>query len=205
MSGHRCCPRRRPLTDVIIEVNAALCGWAYYFRVAIAGRRFSFLRYFTWRRFVAWQREHHRWNWSKVKRCLRRAAGSWTTIATEDAVLFDPTKVRMERYRYRGSVKTPIIGRPRPLPPSDAPTKRYTLDCEEPLAAARSARQNKRIKAMRYTRMMGPRIVFHSPCWFVGSVCSPVEVRRTWWSPRSGSESAICTAASEGAFDGPYG
>jgi RNA-directed DNA polymerase len=43
-------PRRspRPLTDVITEVNAALRGWTYYFRHAIAGRRFSFLRYFTW-------------------------------------------------------------------------------------------------------------------------------------------------------------
>jgi RNA-directed DNA polymerase len=98
-------PRRspRPLTDVIIEVNAALRGWVYYFRHAIAGRRFSFLRYFTWRRSVAWQRAQHRWNWSKVKRWLRRPDGSWKTIATEDAVLFDPTKVRIERYRYRGT------------------------------------------------------------------------------------------------------
>ena len=97
-------PRRspRPLTDVITEVNAALRGWTYYFRHAIAGRRFSFLRYFTWRRFVAWQREQHHWNWSKVKRWLRRPDGSWKTIATKDAVLFDPTKVRIERYWYRG-------------------------------------------------------------------------------------------------------
>jgi len=98
-------PRRspRPLADVIIEVNAALRGWTYYFRHAIAGRRFSFLRYFTWRRIVAWQREQHRWNWSKVKRWLRRPDGSWKPIAAEGAVLFDPTKVRIERYWYRGN------------------------------------------------------------------------------------------------------
>ena len=98
-------PRRspRPLTDVIVEVNAALRGWTYYFRHAIAGRRFSFLRYFTWRRFVAWQREQHRWNWSKVKRWLRRPDGSWKPIATEGAVVFDPTRVRIERYWYRGT------------------------------------------------------------------------------------------------------
>lgn len=98
-------PRRspRPLTDVIIEVNAALRGWTYYFRHAIAGRRFSFLRYFTWRRFVAWQRAQHRWNWSKVKQWLRRPDGSWRPITTPDAVLFDPTKVRVERYWYRGT------------------------------------------------------------------------------------------------------
>jgi RNA-directed DNA polymerase len=98
-------PRRspRPLTEVIIEVNAALRGWTSYFRHAIAGRRFSFLRYYTWRRFVAWQREQRRWNWTKVKRWLRRPDGSWRTIATQDAVLFDPTRVRIERYWYRGT------------------------------------------------------------------------------------------------------
>jgi RNA-directed DNA polymerase len=98
-------PRRspRPLADVIIEVNAALRGWTYYFRHAIAGRRFSFLRYFTWRRFVAWQREQHRWNWTKVKRWLRRPDGSWKPIAAQGVVVFDPTRVRVERYWYRGT------------------------------------------------------------------------------------------------------
>jgi RNA-directed DNA polymerase len=98
-------PRRspRPLADVIREVNAALRGWTYYFRHAIAGRRFSFLRYFTWRRFVAWQRELHRWNWTKVKRWLRRPDGSWRPIAAEGVTVFDPTKVRIERYWYRGT------------------------------------------------------------------------------------------------------
>ncbi len=98
-------PRRspRPLADVINEVNAALRGWTYYFRHAIAGRRFSFLRYFTWRRFVAWQREQHRWNWTRVKRWLRLPDGSWRTIITTGAALFDPTKVRIERYWYRGT------------------------------------------------------------------------------------------------------
>src|SRR5262249_25833175 len=72
-------PRRspRPLAEVILEVNAALRGWTYYFRHAIAGRRFSFLRYFTWRRFVVWQREQHRWNWTKVKPDL----GHWCPIS----------------------------------------------------------------------------------------------------------------------------
>ena len=52
---------------------------------------------------MAWQREQHRWNWTKVKRWLRRPDGSWRNITTEDTVLFDPTKVRIERYRYRGT------------------------------------------------------------------------------------------------------
>ena len=98
-------PRRspRPLTDVINEVNAALRGWTYYFRHALAGRRFSFLRYFTWRRFVAWQRAQHRWGWKGVKRWLRRPDGSWNTITAAGVVLFDPTKVRITRYWYRGA------------------------------------------------------------------------------------------------------
>ena len=98
-------PRRSPrrLAEVIREVNAALRGWTYYFRHAIAGRRFSFLRYFTWRRFVAWQRELHRWGWTKVKRWLQRPDGTWRAIWSEGVSLFDPTKVRIEYYRYRGA------------------------------------------------------------------------------------------------------
>ncbi|MDF1490377.1 group II intron reverse transcriptase/maturase [Tessaracoccus caeni] len=98
-------PRRspRPLADVISEVNAVLRGWTYYFRHAIAGRRFAFLRYFTWRRFVAWQRTLHRWGWNGVKRWLRQPDGSWNTITAPGIVLFDPTKVRIGRYWYRGT------------------------------------------------------------------------------------------------------
>jgi RNA-directed DNA polymerase len=111
-------PRRspRPLAEVITEVNAALRGWTYYFRHALSGRRFSFLRYFTWRRIVAWQREQHRWGWIKVKRWLRRPDGSWRPIQTEGVTLFDPTRVRIERYWYRG---TRI---PSPYDPAPPPT-----------------------------------------------------------------------------------
>lgn len=99
-------PRRspRPLAAVITEVNAALRGWTNYFRYALAGRRFSFLRYFTWNRIVAWQREQHRWSWGQVKRWLRRPDGSWRTIAAPGGVtLFDPTRVGIRRYWYRGA------------------------------------------------------------------------------------------------------
>lgn len=98
-------PRRspRPLAAVLTEINAALRGWTYYFRHALAGRRFSFLRYFTWRRLVAWQREQHRWGWRKVTRWLRRHDGTWRTIEADGVVLFDPTRVRIERYWYRGT------------------------------------------------------------------------------------------------------
>ena len=98
-------PRRspRPLAAVIIEVNAALRGWTAYFRHALAGRRFGFLRYFTWNRIVAWQREQHRWSWGQVKRWLRRPDGSWRTIAAPGVALFDPTRVGIRRYWYRGT------------------------------------------------------------------------------------------------------
>jgi RNA-directed DNA polymerase len=98
-------PRRSPrsLAAVITEVNAALRGWTYYFRHAIAGRRFGFLRYFTWRRIVAWQRELHRWNWTAVKRWLQRPNGRWRPIADRGVALFDPTSVRITRYWYRGT------------------------------------------------------------------------------------------------------
>ncbi len=98
-------PRRspRPLGEVITEVNAALRGWCYYFRHAIAGRRFGFLRYYTWRRIVAWQREQHRWGWNKVTRWHRAPNGRWKPITGDGVALFDPTRVRIEYYRYRGA------------------------------------------------------------------------------------------------------
>ena len=98
-------PRRspRPLVDVLTEVNMALRGWCYYYRHAIARQRFSFLRYFTWNRIVSWQREQHHWNWTQVKRWLRRPNGSWKPIQADDVTLFDPTRVRIERYWYRGT------------------------------------------------------------------------------------------------------
>jgi RNA-directed DNA polymerase len=110
-------PRRspRPLADVLREVNAALRGWTNYFRHALAGRRFSFLRYFTWNRIVSWQRQLHRWNWTQVRRWLQRPSGRWRTIAAEGVVLFEPTTVRIERYRYRGE-----RGIPSPYPATAA-------------------------------------------------------------------------------------
>ena len=98
-------PRRspRPLADVIRQVNPVLRGWTSYFRHAIAARRFGFLRYFLWNRIVNWQREVHRWSWTEVRRWLQRPDGRWRPIAAEDTVLFDPGRVRVERYRYRGA------------------------------------------------------------------------------------------------------
>jgi RNA-directed DNA polymerase len=93
----------RPLGVVINEVNHVLKGWTYYFRHALAGRRFSFLRYFTWRRIVAWQKDQHRWNWTKVKRWLQHPSGRWKPITAEGYTLFDPTRVRISRYWYRGT------------------------------------------------------------------------------------------------------
>ncbi len=98
-------PRRspRPLGVVISEVNVVLKGWAYYFRHAVAGRRFGFLRYFTWNRIVPWQREQHHWSWARVKRWLQHPNGRWKPITADGVVLFDPTRVRIIPYWYRGS------------------------------------------------------------------------------------------------------
>jgi RNA-directed DNA polymerase len=98
-------PRRspRPLAVVLSEVNVALKGWTYYFRHAVAGRRFAFLRYYTWRRVVAWQRELHRWNWTQVRRWLQLPNGRWQPIRADGVTLFDPTKVKIRRYYYRGA------------------------------------------------------------------------------------------------------
>lgn len=110
-------PRRspRPLGAVLNELNLAVKGWAYYFRHAIAGRRFGFLRYMLWNRIVSWQRAKHRWSWTQVRRWLRHPSGRWAPISDGEVVLFDPTTVRIERYRYRG-----VRGIPNPYLPASA-------------------------------------------------------------------------------------
>lgn len=93
----------RPLGTVLSEVNVVVKGWTYYFRHALAGRRFSFLKYYAWTRIVAWQRELHHWNWTQVRRWLQSPDGRWKPISAGSVTLFDPTKVKIKRYYYRGA------------------------------------------------------------------------------------------------------
>ncbi len=96
------------LSSLLRQLNAALRGWTNYFRHGVSSDTFRYLRHYTWWRVVRWlRRKHRRTGWRKLRaRFLRYDGKTW---ARDGAVeLFDPMKVAVTRYRYRGnSIPTP--------------------------------------------------------------------------------------------------
>jgi RNA-directed DNA polymerase len=93
------------LSDLLYRLNPMLRGWAYYFRYGFSSRSFGYLEYFAWQRVVRWLRAKHKgrnWKWLR-----RRYLPGWRP--TDGAItLFDPRKIGVIRYRYRGSkIPTP--------------------------------------------------------------------------------------------------
>ncbi len=104
-----------PLHLLLRRLNAALRGWATYFRHGVSARTFNYLNHYTWHRVVGWlRRKHRRATWSSI----RRRYLSDGLVPTEDGVrLFNPATVTIARYRYRGAniptpwtVRTATIG-----------------------------------------------------------------------------------------------
>ena len=93
------------LVDVLGTVNPILRGWAGYFRYGASKRTFSYLDYYAWWRMILWlRRKHPRLTWKQMRRRYYRA-----DRITEDSVtLYNPARMRVERYRYRGAqISTP--------------------------------------------------------------------------------------------------
>lgn len=91
------------LEDTLIRINQITRGWANYFRHAVASRTFNHLQQYTWWRLVQWQRTRHRWRWQDVRRWLTTPQGHWHPITAGETELFDPTRIPIRRYRYRGN------------------------------------------------------------------------------------------------------
>lgn len=89
-----------PLSRLLYQLNPLLRGWTGYFRHAAAKRTFAYLDYFAWWQVVRWLRKKHKNpSW---KRLRRRELRNWV-IGDDGVTLFRPHRVRVERYRYRGS------------------------------------------------------------------------------------------------------
>jgi RNA-directed DNA polymerase len=89
------------LRTVLIQLNAALRGWASYFRYDASKRTFAYVDSFAWWRVFRWLRKKHpkrTWRYLKQRYC----GGRWT-IQEHGTELFRPHKVKVERYRYRGT------------------------------------------------------------------------------------------------------
>lgn len=87
------------LADVLWHVNPILRGWAAYYRHGVSKRTFSYLGYYAWWRMILWLRaKHPRMTWKQ----LRRHYYGTDRIAENGVVLYNPAKMQVTRYRYRG-------------------------------------------------------------------------------------------------------
>src|SRR5829696_3791262 len=103
-----------PLAVLLDRLAPILRGWTNYFKHGVSKATFDYLRRFTWRRVLLWIRRKHRSaNWKWIRR--RYLPGWWPTDG--DLTLFDPGKVTVSRYRYRGRIPSPwSAAQPSPNP-----------------------------------------------------------------------------------------
>jgi len=88
------------LEDVLRQVNPILRGWAAYFRYGVSKKTFSYLGYWSWWRLVLWiRRKHPNLRWKQTR---RRYFGA-DRISQNGVTLYNPAKMRVRRYRYRGA------------------------------------------------------------------------------------------------------
>ena len=103
------------LSELIAALNPVLRGWAGYYRHASAKRTFDYLGYYTWWRVGRWLRKKHpRMTWKEIN----RRYGGKDGYHHNGIVLYTPAKMRVTRYRYRGS----SIPTPWTLDPTADPT-----------------------------------------------------------------------------------
>jgi RNA-directed DNA polymerase len=93
------------LAQVLRTVNPVLRGWAAYFRYGVSKRTFAYLGWYAWWRLILWmRRKHPHLTWKQLR---RRFYGA-DRITAEDVVLYNPAKMKVERYRFRGAqISTP--------------------------------------------------------------------------------------------------
>jgi RNA-directed DNA polymerase len=89
------------LRQLLHALNPVLRGWATYFRYDASKRTLAYVDSFAWRRVFRWLRKKHperTWKYLRNRYC----GGRWT-IQDGGVELFRPSKVKVERYRYRGT------------------------------------------------------------------------------------------------------
>jgi RNA-directed DNA polymerase len=116
------------LAQLLTHLNPILRGWCNYFRFAASKRTFAYLEHFSWWRVARWLwKKHHYQSW---KRFRRRELTGWEIIARSGNPLFRPSRVTVERYRYRGArIASPWDDT---LPPPVDPRRRGTRITQRP-------------------------------------------------------------------------
>jgi RNA-directed DNA polymerase len=94
-----------PLSRLLRRLNGVLRGWTNYFRHGSSSATFGYLSHYTWWRVIRWlQRKHRHASWAFL---LRRYLRSWWP-EQDGVILFEPGRVAVTRYRYRGhNILTP--------------------------------------------------------------------------------------------------
>ncbi|PRX40203.1 group II intron reverse transcriptase/maturase, partial [Nonomuraea fuscirosea] len=86
------------LAEILRQVNPVLRGWAAYFRYGVSKRTFAYLGWYAWWRLLHWiRRKHPHLTWKQLR---RRYYGA-DRITAGDLVLYNPAKMKVERYRFR--------------------------------------------------------------------------------------------------------
>lgn len=92
------------LATLLHRLNQVLRGWTTYFRHGVSARTFNYLGQYTWQRVLGWiRRKHRRTRWKQLQ---RRYLPKWWPTEGEVS-LFQPSKVAVTRYRYRGNIASP--------------------------------------------------------------------------------------------------
>jgi len=96
-----CATTHFSLPVLLTQLNPVLRGWATYFRYDAAKRTLAYVDHFAWWRIFRWLRKKHparTWRYLKQRYC-----GAHWEIQEAGIALFRPSRVKVERYRYRGA------------------------------------------------------------------------------------------------------
>ena len=94
------------LGQLLRKINPILRGWAAYFRYGVSKKTFAYLGWYAWWRVIYWiRRKHPHLTWKQIRRRFYSA----DRISDNGVTLYNPAKMRVERYRYRGTkISTPF-------------------------------------------------------------------------------------------------
>ena len=111
------------LSELIAALNPVLRGWVNYYRHAAAKRTFGYLDYYAWWRVGRWLRKKHpRMTWKQIN---RRYLSDDHTYQDERITLYNPARMRVTRYRYRGArIPDPVDDDAEPTSPRAQPASR---------------------------------------------------------------------------------
>lgn len=100
----------RTLAALLRRLNPVLRGWCNYFRHGVSSRTFNYVDHFAFWRVVGWLRKRHLG--LNMYTLVRRFLPGWT-IREDGIELLRPSKIAIERYRFRGTrIPTPWSGTP---------------------------------------------------------------------------------------------